>query len=182
MIRGFLDQQAKLNLTYAAIGATSAVPPHGYVVDHTRIKLGEGKEVFQRATSALGRWDQFQLGWVEAWSPETPIRTGEVVAVIARRLGLWWWNACRIVYVIDEQSPIPRFGFAYGTLPAHAGTGEERFLVEWDPESDEVWYDILAFSRPQKRLTNLGRRYMRRLQKRFGRDSAAAMKRVTRSN
>src|SRR5262249_13669760 len=76
MIRGFLDQQAKLNLTYAAIGATSAVPPHGYVVDHTRIKLGEGKEVFQRATSALGRWDQFQLGWVEAWSPETPIRTG----------------------------------------------------------------------------------------------------------
>ncbi len=177
-IQAFLEAQAKLKLTYEAIGATSSVPPHGYVVDHTRIRLGEGEDFFLRAKSALGRWAQFQLGWVEAWSTSTPIRTGEVVAVLARRLGLWWLNACRIVYVIDERTPLPRFGFAYGTLPAHAGAGEERFLVEWDPESGEVWYDILAFSRPQNRLTQFGRPYMRRVQKRFGRESAAAMRRA----
>ena len=119
-------------------------------MDHTRIKLGEGEEVFRAAKAALERWEQFRLGWVEAWPPETPIQAGEVVAVLARRLGLWWLNACRIVYVVDEAGPVSRFGFAYGTLPDHAGTGEERFLVEWDRASGEVWYDILAFSRPHR--------------------------------
>ncbi len=128
----FLAAQSKLGFTYSAVGATATVPPAGYAVDHTRIKLGEGEEVFTRAKAALERWDQFRLGWVEAWPPETPIQAGEVVAVIAHQLGLWWLNACRIVYVVDEPGPIRRFGFAYGTLPDHAETGEERFLVEWD--------------------------------------------------
>jgi len=30
----------------------------------------------------------------------------------------------------NEEEPIQRYGFAYGTLPDHAETGEERFLVE----------------------------------------------------
>ena len=149
-----------------------------YVVDHTRIKLGQGEEVFTKAKAALGRWEQFRLGWVEVWSPETPIQTGEVVAVIARNLGLWWLNGCRIVYVLDEPGSVSRYGFAYGTLPDHAGTGEERFLVEWDRASGVVWYDILAFSRPQWLLTRLGYPYMRWLQKRFGKESAAAMVRA----
>ena len=177
-VREFLAAQAKLGFTYTAVGATASLPPTGYVVDHTRIKLGEGEEVFTRAKAALGRWEQFRLGWVEAWPPETPIQTGEVVAVVARRVGLWWLSACRVVYVVDEPGSVSRYGFAYGTLPDHAGAGEERFLVEWDRASGEVWYDILAFSRPQWLLTRLGYRYMRRLQKRFGRESAAAMVRA----
>jgi uncharacterized protein (UPF0548 family) len=177
-IREFLATQSKLGFTYSAIGATATVPPVGYAVDHARIKLGEGEEVFTRAKAALGRWDQFRLGWVEAWSPETMILSGEVVAVIAHKIGLWWLNACRIVYVVDEPGPIRRFGFAYGTLPDHAGTGEERFLVEWDRASGEVWYDILAFSRPHQILTRLGYSYMRRVQEQFGKESAAAMVRA----
>ena len=127
-IREFLASQSKLGFTYTAVGATASLPPADYVVDHTRIKLGQGEEVFMKAKAALGRWQQFRLGWVEVWSPETPIQTGEVVAVIARNLGLWWLNACRIVYVLDEPGSVSRYGFAYGTLPDHAGTGEERFL------------------------------------------------------
>ena len=177
-IRGFLTVQSKLGFTYTAVGATASLPPADYVVDHTRIKLGQGEEVFMKAKAAFGRWQQFRLGWVEVWSPETPIQTGEVVAVIARNLGLWWLNACRIVYVLDEPGSVSRYGFAYGTLPDHAGTGEERFLVEWNRVSGEVWYDILAFSRPQWLVTRLGYRYMRWLQKRFGKESAAAMVRA----
>ena len=177
-IRGFLTVQSKLGFTYTAVGATASLPPADYVVDHTRIKLGQGEEVFMRAKSALGRWQQFRLGWVEVWSPETPIQTGEVVAVIARNLGLWWLNACRIVYVVDEEEPIQRYGFAYGTLPDHAETGEERFLVERDRASGEVWYDILAFSRPHLLLTRLGYPFVRRVQKRFAKASAAAMVRA----
>jgi uncharacterized protein (UPF0548 family) len=177
-VRDFLAAQAKSDFTYPAVGATANLPPAGYVVDHTRIKLGEGQEVFTKAKAALGRWEQFRLGWVEARPPETPIRTGEVVTVVARRVGLWWLNACRIVYVVDEPGSVSRYGFAYGTLPGHVESGEERFLVEWDRVSGQVWYDILAFSRPHQLVMWLGYPYMRRVQKRFGRESAAAMLRA----
>ena len=69
-----------------------------------------------------------------------------------------------------------RFGFAYGTLPGHAESGEERFLVEWDRADDAVWYDILAFSRPRHPLARLGYPLTRRTQRRFARDSAAAIR------
>lgn len=180
-IRRILAAQAKLPFSYAAVGATATSPPAGYVVDRTRIRQGEGEAVFRSAIAALRRWEQFRLGWVEAWSPETPIQTGEVVAVMGHAIGLWWLNSCRIVYVVDESGPISRFGFAYGTLPGHVESGEERFLIEWDRADDSVWYDILAFSRPNHFLTRLGYPVVRRTQKRFGRDSAVAMFRAVNS-
>ncbi len=177
-IRPFLEAQAKLPFSYSAVGATAETPPAGYAVDHTRIKLGEGEPVFHAANAALQRWEQFHLGWVEAWSPDTPIKSGEVVAVMGRAIGLWWLNACRIVYVVEESGRISKYGFAYGTLPGHVESGEERFLIEWDRGDNCVWYDILAFSRPNHFLTQLGYPFVRRTQKRFARDSATAMPRV----
>jgi uncharacterized protein (UPF0548 family) len=180
-IQAFLAAQAGLNLTYAAVGATATNPPAGYVVDHTRIRLGEGEKVFAAAKTALERWQQFRLGWLEATPEDTPIKEGQVVAILARSIGLWWLNACRIVAVVNEDGPVQRFGFAYGTLPDHAGSGEERFLIEWDREDASVWYDILAFSRPQHFLARLGYPVVRLTQKRFGRESAAAMCRAVSS-
>ena len=149
-IRRFLNGQRELDLTYQDVGATARQPPTGYVVDHTRVKLGEGEEVFAAAKSALESWQQFRLGWLGVWPANTAIRQGEVVAVVARSIVLWWLNACRIVYLIDEDLGQKKFGFAYGTLPGHARSGEERFLIETD-EDENVWYDILAFSRPHLR-------------------------------
>ena len=173
--RDFLAAQAKLDLTYQAVGATAAVPPAGYVVDRTRIKVGEGEPAFRAAKAALRRWEHFRLGWVEPWPPEVPIEVGQVVAGVARLFGLWWLNACRVVYVVDEAD---RFGFAYGTLPDHAETGEERFLVEWDREAGGVAYDVVAFSRARHFLARLGYPYTRIVQRRFARGSAAAMVRA----
>ncbi len=96
-------------------------------------------------------------------------------------VGFWWLNSCRIIYTMDESGPITKFGFAYGTLPGHVESGEERFLIEWDRDTDKVCYDILAFSRPNHFLTRLGYPLVRRSQKRFGRDSAAAMFRAVNS-
>ena len=42
-IREFLASQSKLGFTYTAVGATASLPPAGYTVDHTRIKLGRGR-------------------------------------------------------------------------------------------------------------------------------------------
>jgi uncharacterized protein (UPF0548 family) len=177
-IQAFLASQASLDLTWSAVGATATNPPAGYVVDHTRTRLGAGEKVFAAAQVALERWQQFRLGWLEAGPEDTPIKEGQVVAILARSIGLWWLNACRIVAVVNEDGPVKRFGFAYGTLPDHAGSGEERFLVEWDREDDSVWYDILAFSRPRQFLARLGHPWMRRVQKRFGRESAGVMRRT----
>lgn len=177
-IRHFLLEQAELPFSYAAVGATADEPPGGFDVDHTRIKLGEGEQVFQAGRAALQRWEQFRLGWVEAWPADTAIQSGEVVAVMGRAIGVWWLNSCRIAYVVDESGQISKFGFAYGTLPGHVESGEERFLVEWDQGDNSVWYDILAFSRPNHFLTRYGYPVVRRLQKRFGRDSAASMLRA----
>jgi len=180
-IRDFLAEQKRLSFSYSAVGATAKTPPAGYAVDRARIKLGEGEAVFRSAIAALQQWEQFHLGWVEAWPPETPLRTDEVVAVMGRGIGLWWLNACRIVYVVDQLGPIGKFGFAYGTLPDHVESGEERFTIEWDRAENSVWYDILAFSRPNHILSWLGYPYVRRKQERFRRDSAAAMLRFVRT-
>jgi len=177
-MRRFLAAQRELPFTYSAVGATADTPPAGYVVDRTRIKLGEGEVVFQSAIAALRRWEQFRLGWVDAWPSDTPIHPGEAVAVMGRAVGVWWLNACRVVYVVDETGPISKFGFAYGTLPGHVESGEERFLIEWNKSDNSVWYDIVAFSRPNQFSARLGYPVVRRLQKRFGRNSAASMLRA----
>jgi uncharacterized protein (UPF0548 family) len=181
-IRRFLTEQARLDFSYPAVGATADQPPAGFVVDRTRIKLGDGEPVFQAAKATLQGWRQYDLGWMEAWPPETPIRAGEVVAIVARALGLWSLNACKIVYIVDESGPISRFGLACGTLPGHEAKGEERFLLEWDQADNNVWYDILAFSRPNSLLARLGYPLVRRTQRRFGRESAAAMLKAVRAD
>lgn len=180
-IRRFLDEQQKLKVTYSFVGATAATPPAGFVVDRTRIRLGRGEAAFLAAKTALQRWDQFRLNWLEVYPSETPLQTGAVVAVLAWAAGLWWLNACRIVYVVNENGPVNSFGFAYGTLPDHAATGEERFLIEWHRDDDSVWYEILAFSRPRHLLARLGYPFVRLMQKRFGRESAAAVLQTTTS-
>lgn len=167
----FLQAQARLDFTYPDAGMTAATAPACYVMDRTRVLLGTGDEVFIRAKENFKRWQQFNLGWLQAFPADTPISPGEVVAVVARTFGVWSLNAARIIYVVDDPK---KFGFAYGTLPGHVEMGEERFLIE-RTDDDSVWYDILAFSRPRHLLTRIGYPFVRRLQKRFGRESAAAM-------
>ena len=60
---------------------------------------------------------------------------------------------CRVVYVVDEPD---RRGFAYGTLPGHAESGEERFVVRYDPATDEVCAEVEAFSRHATWWSKLG--------------------------
>jgi uncharacterized protein (UPF0548 family) len=181
-IKSFLEVQSGLAFTYPSIGSTTSGMPSGYTVDHTRVQLGQGKESFEAARSAIDGWKQFALGWLEAVPADTPIRVNATVGILVRATGLWWLNSARIVYVVDETSAeVSRYGFAYGTLPGHVEAGEERFLVEWHHGDDSVWYDILAFSRPRHFLSRIGKSQVRRMQKRFSRDSAAAMQRAVQS-
>jgi uncharacterized protein (UPF0548 family) len=174
IIRRFISSQRDLPFSYGEVGATREAPPSGYTIDHNRIRLGEGRETFMRASDALSKWRHFELGWASVVPHGSPMQTGTTVAVQAHTFGFWSLNACRIVYTINEDGPVKRFGFAYGTLPDHAERGEERFVIEC-LEDNSVWYDIYAFSRPQKTIVKLGLPLARRLQKRFGRESLAAI-------
>jgi uncharacterized protein (UPF0548 family) len=173
-IRQFIVEQSEKNFSYVEVGASRSLLPKDYVIDHRRIHLGEGEHTFVAACEALRRWEMFSLGWVQLCWPETPIAAGSTVAVLAQVSGVWWLNAARIVYVLDEPR---RFGFAYGTLPDHLERGEERFVIECR-EDDSVWYDLLAFSKPSHWLVKLGYPMTRLMQKRFGRHSLEAMARA----
>jgi uncharacterized protein (UPF0548 family) len=173
-IRAFLLRQAQEAFSYAEVGATATEPPGGYDVDHNRIQLGTGQAVFDAACTALRNWQQFPAPGTSVIPSDAPLQPGSTVGVLAWTFGLWWLNAARIIYVIDEAGQVRRFGFAYGTLPAHVERGEERFSVEWH-DDDSVWYDILAFSQPRYWMTRIAYPLTRWMQKRFARDSKAAM-------
>lgn len=174
LISRFLSAQEGASFTYSELEATRKSPPPGYIFDHNRIQLGNGMEVMDLAVEALRSWRQFDLGWVRSLPAEAPIKTGTTVVVLVRHFGFWSLNAARIVYVLDEAGPPRRYGFAYGTLPDHAECGEEKFTIELDADG-AVWYDIQAFSKPQHLMARLGFPLARLLQRRFARDSLAAM-------
>jgi uncharacterized protein (UPF0548 family) len=97
----------------------------------------------------------------------------ESVVALAAPLPLGWAVAvCRVVEVIDDPN---RFGFAYGTLPLHLESGEELFVVERD-EDDNVWFRIIAFSRPHELAVRLAGPIARALQQRATRRYLEAMR------
>ena len=174
-LQAFLASQAGCDFNYPDVGATAeGRSPAGYDHDHNRILLGQGDAVFQAACAALRRWQQFPRSWTRIYPASAPIEVGTTVAVLIRAFGTWRINSARIVYVVDEGAPVRRFGFAYGTLPAHVECGEERFVVESDANGD-VWYDLRAFSSPRSWALRLGRPIVRRLQRRFVLESQQSM-------
>src|SRR6266545_854280 len=180
-IERFIASQRELPFSYCEVGATSKDVPRGYTIDHNRVKLGMGQDVFDRAVEALRNWRQFDLGWVKTVPASTPVEVGAVVAILTKHFGFWSLNPCRVVYLIHEDGPVKKFGFAYGTLSSHVERGEERFTIECHESDTSVWYDILAFSRPNKMLVKLGYPLARMLQKRFAKDSLSAMAAVGRA-
>jgi len=144
-----------------------------YDRDHHEFTLGNGRERFERARTALAEWRHFAIPWIE-FHHAGPVATGQVVATSVRVAGLWLVNPCRVVYA-DFSSDPDAVVYAYGTLRGHAESGEERFRVSFDPESSQVRYQISAFSRPAIFLSRIGYPLARRLQRRFARASADAL-------
>jgi uncharacterized protein (UPF0548 family) len=171
----FVDDSRNLELSYESVGVTRSSGPPVHEFD---VVIGRGSDDFARAKRALMEWKQFDIGWVELHPHGSPITVGTNVAVLIKHLGFWSLNGCRVIYQLEESPE--RFGFAYGTLPTHGESGEELFEVFID-RSGEVCYRIRATSEPQLLLARLGQPYVKMLQARFRRDSAAAMKRAASS-
>jgi len=174
-IRAITKNHEKENYSYVEVGNSRGKLPAGYKILRGAVELGKGSDKFKRACTALRSWKMFELPNVWLHWPSAPIASGVVVAVLIKHFGFWSLNFCRVVYVIDEDGPKRRFGFAYGTLIEHGEIGEERFMIEWDPATDAVAYEILSFSRPADWKTRIANPFVRRLQNQFITDSLAAM-------
>jgi uncharacterized protein (UPF0548 family) len=120
-ISGFLLSQRDAPLSYAEVGAskTGASELDGCAVDHNRARLGEGEETLERAAGALRAWRMFDVGWIDIFPPDAPIEAGTTVAVLARYYGLLWLNACRIVYLIDEDDGSVHYDLYAFSRPNH---------------------------------------------------------------
>jgi uncharacterized protein (UPF0548 family) len=132
----------ELPLTYPEVGATAAgeLPP-GYGHLRAETQIGTGQERFDQAADAVMHWGmQRGAGLRVRASSEVAV----VSAVVLVRMG-FLPAPCRVVYVIDEPDIQ---GFAYGTLPGHPESGEERFAVRRDPTTSAVFAEVSAFSRP----------------------------------
>jgi uncharacterized protein (UPF0548 family) len=156
-------------------------PPAGYALDHNRVLLGQGEDAWRRARAALDAWAMFDQPWVQVHPRPPAIRVGEQVVILATQLdlggfGLWVRNVARIAWVVDQAGPSHRYGFCYVTLPDHVEQGAERFEVRWDRASDEVCFDLRAYSRPGHWLAKLGKPWVRRQQRRFAVGALAAMR------
>ena len=131
-----------LPLTYPEIGATaSGELPAGYGHLHVEGQIGTGRQRFEQAADAVIRWGMQRGAGLRVQASSEVVEVSTVVVV---RIG-FLPAPCRVVYVIDE--PDIR-GFAYGTLPGHPESGEERFAVRHDPATSAVFAEVSAFSRP----------------------------------
>jgi uncharacterized protein (UPF0548 family) len=175
-IQNIIAAQRSASFSYSFAGASrDDLPPAGYKRDHNRVFLGAGEATFNRAVAAVQRWEMFNFPWMQLCWPNTPIEVGATVVALAALPLFWTLNSCRVVYTVDQDGPLRRYGFSYGTLPLHEERGEERFLIEWNRADDSVYYDILAYSQPKSLMAQAGYPVARLYQKRFARDSKRAM-------
>ena len=138
-----LEALEELPLTYPEVGATASgeLPP-GYQHLATSAQIGSGRERFEQAADAVMHWGMQRGAGLRVQASSDTV--GVSVVVLVKMMG-FLQAPCRVVYVIDE--PDIR-GFAYGTLPGHPESGEERFAVRYDPKTSAVFAEVTAFSRP----------------------------------
>jgi uncharacterized protein (UPF0548 family) len=146
--------------------------------DLSRTLIGKGPGAFAAAKQAFAQWVPFDLGWARVANPGVPIAVYQMVAVEVHSLALWTLNLSRITQILDTAT---RFGFVYATTQMHVEQGEERFLLEFNPATDDVWYLLEAVSRPRHPLARLGYPISRAFQHRFARQSHRRMQEVIQS-
>lgn len=140
-----MDAISSDGLSYAPVGCSrpGAETPRGLRARTQRIRLGDGREVWERACEAVAGWAiKKQLRFRIAPDDERvelgrdyDTRYGVGVARVREPV--------RVVWVADEPD---RRGFGYGTRAGHPITGEECFLAERDAHGG-VWLVVRTVSR-----------------------------------
>ncbi|XP_050237773.1 UPF0548 protein At2g17695 [Mercurialis annua] len=148
----------------------------GFFINHSRVLLGSGVDSFDKAKFGLQNWRHFGLNWAFVDS-KTPIRSEVKFCVCNKEILPWVMMPLQMVYVEDSgnaKKGAASFRFGSGTLQGHLLAGEERFSIEMD-EKNQVWYEILSFSKPANFLSFIAYPYVKFRQKVFANQSAEAV-------
>ncbi|KAK9129337.1 hypothetical protein Sjap_009824 [Stephania japonica] len=148
----------------------------GFSINHNRVLLGLGLSTFDKGKAALQSWKHFGLNWAFV-DPKTPVETGVKLCVCVKEFLPWLLMPLQVAYVNQIREPKSlkaSFGFGSGTLNGHLLSGEERFSIEMD-EKNQVWYEVLSFSKPAHFLSFVGYPYVLLRQKYFAHQSAQAL-------
>jgi uncharacterized protein (UPF0548 family) len=150
---GVLQDLRRAELTYAELGATAGPLPPGYHHQYLSAPIGYGRGQFRAAAECLMRWEMHAHAGLHPQVSDEVVQEGSV-AVLRLHLGPVRLRVpVRVIRVIDEPT---RRGFVYGTLPGHPERGEESFVVQI-AEDGTVRFHLVAFSRPGRWFTRLGR-------------------------
>jgi uncharacterized protein (UPF0548 family) len=162
------------DFTYDAVGATreQGFCPPGFHSLHVRTRLGEGEEVFRRASEAVFTWEMHRaLGVGIDASADRAARGVDVTITLAGVVTA----PCRVVWTVEEPR---RTGWAYGTLSGHPECGEEAFVVDRTGDGT-VWLTMTAFSRPAKWYARAGGPATRGLQQAYARRCGTVLRQLS---
>lgn len=137
-------------LTYSRSAMNGAHPPTGFRCFEESVPLH--RRDFEAAARDLLGWRVHDRAGLRVHASGTAAHLDTVVEL---RLGvgpLAIRIPCRVVEVIDEPD---RKGFAYGTLPGHPESGEERFVLDRQPDGS-IRFTIVAVSQHATLLARLG--------------------------
>jgi uncharacterized protein (UPF0548 family) len=154
---------AGVPLTYPEVGATGdpALPAGYHHAVHTAV-VGSGRANFERGAAAVLDWRHQRATGLRVRATGPAGSPGTVVVLTAGLPRFGYDIPCRVVWASttgDER------GFAYGTLPGHPESGEERFTVRIGPDGG-VEFEIRVFFRlasPAARLAGPGSLVLQRL-------------------
>lgn len=148
--------------------------PRGWFVNKSQQCIGKGHEAFERASEALVALECLQLPWLSAGVHD------DVLAICSRQFFvLWIMNANR--FLSPPQVRNGQCSVTWATTRRHVLCGEERLTVTRNTATDEVFFEVLSFSRPRHLFSWAAYPYVIAQQRRFARDATAVMMRLASS-
>ncbi|KAL0380618.1 UNVERIFIED_CONTAM: hypothetical protein Sangu_0126100 [Sesamum angustifolium] len=120
----------------------------GFLVNHARVLVGSGLETFEKGKIALQNWRSA----VASFSFGSGTLQGHLLTELLA--------GTHVAFLLDDLFSLHFW--------------EERFSITMD-EKNDVWYEILSFSKPANFLSLIGYPYVLLKQKHFARDSTLAM-------
>lgn len=190
--RSQIQQLANLNFNYDEKVYHSALDKKGWNTDHYQALLAielPGAPIkngpFEVAQNAIRLYQFPDPHLISAiFDPERELN-GRDMLMLAKFAGFTFTFGVRVTAVVDEERTLPSgqkikvWGYAYRTLSGHFEVGEIRFEVSKNLTTGEVFFEINAYSKPD-RIQNIFYRigfhlFGRRLQKYFAKSSIARL-------
>ncbi|MCB1049433.1 MAG: DUF1990 family protein [Acidobacteria bacterium] len=154
----------KFSYPHVGLLATTQDRPNLPFNNQIEAVVGTGSENYHLLARAMMAGQLFPQ-WARLPNPR--IQPGAELIMDARIFGLSFHLPLRIIVLIESHEKNPCCGFIYGTLLGHYLSGEERFLLIWDPESNLIRYQIQSFAQLQKKWIWPFSPLIRHLQQKF---------------